>query len=146
MENMSDTLKGSGIAGEIDMPVQAHFQSMKVKLKWLTMDDDAVSATVQDGATLDCWASQQTHDSSTNKIIHEGWRFIFRTVPRGFNFGKLEVGSKGDVETEYEVISLRVLRDDQVRMEIDKENFVCRIWDGTTLVDYAQQIRQQIGL
>jgi phage tail tube protein FII len=68
------------------------------------------------------------------------------TVPKSFNFGKLEVGAKGEAETEYELISLRIFRDDRVVCEIDKENAVCRIWDGFTLVDTAQRIRQLIGL
>lgn len=146
IQNMADTLKGSGIFGEIDMPVQAHFQSMQVTLKWLTVVDDALFATIQDGAQLHAWAAQQMHDSGTNKIIHQGWRYVMGTAPKSFNLGKLEVGAKGDAETEYELISLRIFRDDRVVAEIDKENAVCRFWDGFTLVDSGQRIRQLIGL
>jgi hypothetical protein len=146
LENLSDTLKGSGIFGEIDMPVQAHFKPYTVLLKWLTICDAAVFATIQDGAQLDAWAAHQLHDSGTNQIIHQGWRYIMGTVPRGFNLGKLEVGTKGEGESEYELISLRALRDDKIMLEIDKENAVCRWWDGAQLVDNAQRIRQLIGL
>ena len=38
IQNLADSLKGSGIFGEIDMPVQAHFQPYTVMLKWLTID------------------------------------------------------------------------------------------------------------
>ena len=146
LENLSDTLKGSGIFGEIDMPVQAHFKPYTVMLKWLTICDSSIFATIQDGAQLDAWAAHQFHDSGTNKIIHQGWRYIMGTAPRGFNFGKLEVGTKGDGESEYELISLRCLKDDKIMLEIDKENAVCRWWNGFQLVDNAQQIRQLIGL
>lgn len=146
LENLTDPLKGSGIFGEIDMPIQSHFKPYSVVLKWLTIVDDAVFATLQDGAQLDAWVANQLHDSGTNRIIHQGWRFIMGTAPKGFNLGKLEIGTKGEGESEYELISLRVLRDDQIRFEIDKENAVCRWWDGVQLVDNARRIRQLIGL
>jgi phage tail tube protein FII len=146
LENLKDTLKGSGIFGEIDMPVQAHFSSYTVVLKWLTIVDAAVFATIQDGAQLDAWAAHQLHDSGTNKIIHEGWRYVMGTAPKAFNLGKLEVGTKGEAESEYELISLRAIRNDQIMLEIDKENAVCRWWNGVQLVDNAARIRQLIGL
>lgn len=146
LQNLADTLKGSGIFGEIDMPVQAHFQSMTTTLKWNTIIDDVLFATIQDGATLDMWSAVQLHDSGTNKIIHKGWRFVMGTVPKSLNFGKLEVGTKGELETEYEVVSLRVLSDDRVLMEINKENAISRSWNGFSLDDSGQRIRQLIGL
>lgn len=146
IQNLTDSLKGSGIFGEIDMPVQAHFQPYSVVLKWLTIVDDAVFATIQDGAQLDAWAANQMHDSGTNRIIHVGWRFIMGTAPKSFNLGKLEVGTKGEGESEYELISLRVLRNDRIMLEIDKENAVCRWFDGVRMVDNARRIRQLIGL
>ena len=33
-----------------------------MKLKWITIVDDAVFATIQDGAQLDAWAANQMHD------------------------------------------------------------------------------------
>jgi len=146
LENLAETLKGSGIFGEIDMPVQAHFKTFTVTLKWLTIVDDAIFATIQDGAQLDAWAAHQLHDSSTNRIVHHGWRYIMGTAPKGFNLGKLEVGTKGEGESEYELISLRALRNDQIMFELDKENAVCRWWNGFQLVDNARRIRQLIGL
>lgn len=146
LENLSDTLKGSGIFGEIDMPVQAHFKSYTALIKWITIVDDAIFATIQDGAQLDCWAAHQLHDSGTNKIIHQGWRYIMGTAPKSLNFGKLEVGTKGEGESEYELISLRVLRNDQIMLEVDKENAVSRQFNGITLVDTGAPIRQLIGL
>jgi P2 family phage contractile tail tube protein len=146
LKNSVDTLKGSGIFGEIEVPIQSHFQSMSVTLNWLSVVDSAIFATLQDGASLDAWAAMQLHDSSNNKIIHDGWRFIMGTAPKSFNFGKLEVGAKGEAVSEFELISLRVLLNDKALLEIDKENGICRISDGVTLIDYGQRIRQLIGL
>jgi phage tail tube protein FII len=146
LQNLTDSFKGSGVFGEIDMPVQAHFQAYSVTLNWITVVDDAVFATIQDGAQLDCWAAHQLHDTGTGRIIHQGWRYVMGTAPKSFNFGKLEVGTKGEAVTEYELISLRVFRSDRVMLEIDKENAVCRWFNGIELVDHGRVIRQLIGL
>src|SRR5262252_8532814 len=108
LQNLTDSLKGSGIFGEIDMPIQAHFQAITVTLNWLTITDDAV---------FDTWAAVQSHDSGTGQIIHEGWRFIMTTAPKSFNLGKLEVGAKGESVSEYELIGIRTLHNDKVMFE-----------------------------
>jgi len=146
LQNLTDSLKGSGIFGEIDMPVQAHFQAISVTFNWITITDDAVFATIQDGAILDAWAALQAHDSSTGKIIHEGWRYTMTTAPKSFNLGKLEVGAKGESVSEYELIGIRCLHNDKVMFEMNKENAVCRWNNGIQLVDNARRIRQLIGL
>jgi hypothetical protein len=146
LQNLTDALKGSGIFGEIDMPVQCHFQAISVTLNWITVVDDAVFATVQQGVQLDAWAAHQQHDSGTNQIVHTGWRYVMGVAPKIFNLGKLEVGTKGEAVSEYELISLRCLHDDRIVLEVDKENAVCRWWDGAKLVDHAQRIRQLIGI
>jgi len=146
LQNLTDALKGSGIFGEIDMPIQAHFQALTVTFNWLTITDDAVFATIQDGAILDAWAAVQAHSSATGKIIHEGWRYTMTTAPKSFNLGKLEVGAKGEAVSEYELIGIRCLHDDKVMFELNKENAVCRWNDGIQIVDTGARIRQLIGL
>ena len=146
IQNMTDTMKGSGIGGEIDMPVQCHFQAMSVVCNWHTVVMGAVIATTQEKSILDAWASIQEDDPGLHQIVHTGWRFVMGTAPKLFNLGKLEVGTKGEAVTEYEVISIRGIENDRIMFEIDKENFVCRWWNGNRLVDYGRPIRQQIGL
>lgn len=146
LQNLNDELKGSGIFGTIEMPVQAHFQALNVTFNWLTITDDAVFATIQDGAQLDAWAAIQSHNSSTGQIIHEGWRFIMTTAPKSFDLGKLEVGGKGEAVSEYELIGIRALHDDKIMFELNKENAVCRWSDGIQLIDTGARIRQLIGL
>lgn len=142
LANLTATLKGSGIPGEIDMPVQCHFQALSVVLNWHTVTDDGVYTFWQDGAILDCWSAMQYHDTTENKIIHHGWRFVMGTVPKGYNLGTLEVGALGSPATELELIHLRCLFDGREMIALDKGNFQIRI-DGR---DFGQPIRQLIGL
>lgn len=146
LQNLTDSLKGSGIFGEIDVPVQAHFQSLTVTVNWITITDSAVFATIQNGAQLDCWAALQAHNSGTGQIIHEGWRFIMVTLPKSFNFGKMEVGAKQEAVSEFELVGMRCLHNDTPVIEFNKENGVCRWSDGINLIDTGRNIRQLIGL
>ena len=79
-------------------------------------------------------------------MFYVEWWYVMGKEPKSFNIGKLEVGTKGELESEYELINLRVLHDDKVMFEVDKENAVCRWFDGFRLVDNAREIRQLIGL
>jgi phage tail tube protein FII len=146
IQNMADTMKGSGIGGEIDMPVQCHFQSMTTTFTWHTPVDSLIISTTQEKSVLDAWAAIQEDDPGLHQIVHSGWRFVMGTAPKSLDLGKLEVGTKGESKTEYEVISIRAIRNDATVFEIDKENFVCRWWNGYSLVDYGGRIRQLIGL
>jgi len=146
LQNTTDELKGSGIFGTIEMPVQSHFQTMSLTLNWHAITDFFVLATIQNGAQLHAWVAQQTHDSSTGLIGHEGWRFIFGVVPKAFNLGKLDAGTKGEAVSEYEVLNYRIMKGDSPVVEVDKLNAICRWFDGVTLEDTARDIRQFIGL
>jgi uncharacterized protein len=140
--NLTDALKGAGLMGEIDHPVQCHFQAMGLTLNWHVVTEDAVYLFEQDGLNLDLWAAHQYHDGSTNQILHHGWRYNVMTVPKGLNFGNLEVGVKGEAVSEFEIWYLRAWYNDREVVEADKINFFCRV-NGN---DYASRVRQLIGM
>lgn len=143
LANLADDLRGAGIGGNINMPVQAHFDAMSVVLNFHTPTEDIfMRLGQQDGHNLDIRAATQYHSSSDNKITQQGWRFVMTTVPKGINLGTLEVGAKGNASVELEVITIRVLKDERALFELDKENIICRI-NG---VDYGARIRHLLGI
>jgi phage tail tube protein FII len=146
LANITDAVRGSGIFGEIDMPVQCHFQPASVTLNWHTVTDDGIFSSFQDKMSLDAWAAIQYDDTANNRIVHGGWRFVMQTAPKGFNLGTLGVGVKGAASTEFELIGIRCLLDDRIMLELHKENAVCKWWDGRQLVDWGARIRQLIGM
>src|SRR6516165_6861639 len=95
LANITDAVRGAGVFGEIDMPVQCHFAPASVTLNWHTPVEDAVAATFQDKTTLDAWAALQYDDTGDNSIIHVGWRYIMHCAPKSFALGTLGVGVKG---------------------------------------------------
>ena len=38
LETMTETVKGAGVAGEVDSPVMGHFGSMELTLNWRTLE------------------------------------------------------------------------------------------------------------
>jgi uncharacterized protein len=141
LANLTDTWKGSGLGGETDVPIQAHFQPFAITLNWHVMCESTLELAAQDGLNLDCWAAHQHHDSGRNKINHLGWRYFLSTLPKGLNLGNLEVGVAGAAATELECVAARVTYKDKEVLHYDKENLICRV-NG---IDYAAQIRQLIG-
>jgi Bacteriophage tail tube protein len=141
LANLTDAWKGSGLGGETDVPIQAHFQPFSVVLNWHVLTEEAASLAAQDGLNLDCWADYQHHNSATNKISHVGWRYFLATLPKGLDLGTLEVGVSNGAATELECVAVRILREDREILAYDKENLVCRVRG----VDYAARIRQVIG-
>lgn len=141
LANLTDTLKGSGLGGETDVPIQAHFQAFSIVINWHVVTDHAAFMAMQDGGSLDIWAAHQHRDSGTNRLVQRGWRYIIGTLPKGLNLGNLEVGAAGAASTEHECVSVRALRDEVEMINYDKDNLICRV-NG---IDYAAQIRQLIG-
>ena len=47
IESLSETIKGAGIAGEVDSPVVGHFGAMPLKVNWRTLGEQAVRLSQQ---------------------------------------------------------------------------------------------------
>ncbi|MBA2943213.1 phage major tail tube protein [Paenibacillus sp. CGMCC 1.16610] len=142
LESLSETIKGAGIAGEVDSPTIGHFSSMTCTLNWRTIDPTAIRLAAPKAHALDFRASQQTYDTQTGAYLPIGAKVSVRAIPKKFDFGKLESGATTDSSSEFEVIYLKATVDGKTVVEIDKYNYICII-DG---VDYLAAIRQQLAL
>jgi phage tail tube protein FII len=141
LQNLVDTYKGAGVFGEVNVPIQCHFQPIEFVLNWHQPTEDAVFMHIQDGVDLDLWMASQYKDSATNRVIHKGWRLQMLTIPSGFEFGTVEVGASSSSVSTFQVSRLHAHFDDREMYLIDIDNQECRIM-GT---DYAARIRQLIG-
>lgn len=141
LQNLTDSYKGAGVFGEVNVPIQAHFQPIEIVLNWHQPTEDAILMYIQDGADLDLWMASQHIDSSNNKIVHRGWRLQMLTLPSGFEFGTVEVGASSSSVSTFQVTRFVASYDDREMMLIDVDNQQCVV-NG---VDYAARIRQLIG-
>ena len=142
IEALTDTIKGAGIAGEIDSPTLGHFASMSVKLNWRTVGTSLISLSIPKSHQLDFRGSQQILNAGTGEYEHQAVKVSVRAMPKVTELGKLEVGATTDSSNELEVSYIKIDIGGKNMLEIDKLNFICVI-DG---VDVLEEVRKNLGM
>lgn len=141
-EYMSETVKGAGVAGEVESPTIGHFSKMSLKLNWRTVTKSLVFLAKPIAHALDLRGAIQTYNASTGEYKITPLRVAVRALPKKAELGKMEMNSAGNGSNEFEVIYIKVDLDGVTLIEIDKYNYICII-DG---VDYLAEVRKALGL
>ncbi|MBG9799532.1 phage major tail tube protein [Brevibacillus laterosporus] len=141
LESLTESIKGAGIAGDVEMPVLGHFGSMTVTLNWRTVNTSAIRLARQKSHSIDFRGSQQQYNSGTGDLKPTGVKVSIKGFPKKTSLGKFEIGATTDTSNEMEVTYLKVEVDGKKRLEIDKFNFIAVI-DG---VDELAEVREQLG-
>jgi len=142
LANMTDELKGAGIGGQIQYPVQAHYQNWTCTLNFHAITPEGVQLMRQDGLKIEARAGIQYHDPGPHRLSIGAWKFVMAILPRGFNLGKLEVGTKEANAIEVEVTYIKASLDGVTMFEKDKVNLIDYVVD----TDYGAPIRSAIGM
>ncbi len=142
LEAMTETVKGAGIAGEIDSPVLGHYSSMELELNWRTLEKPNVLLASPKGVQLDLRAAQQVYDSSAGAYVVRPVKIVVSGVPKNTEPGKLDVGTTSDTKNTIEVNYIKITIDGEDVLEVDKFNYICNI-GGT---DYLAEVREALGL
>ncbi|TEB13363.1 phage major tail tube protein [Pelotomaculum propionicicum] len=142
IEALSETVKGAGIAGEVDSPVLGHFGSMSVKINWRTVTKPTVSLAQQKGHSLDLRGAIQVLNAGKGEYKVVPLKVVVRGIPKKTELGKMDVGAKTDSSNELEVVYIKVLLDGKKLLEIDKYNYICVI-NGE---DYLADVRDALGI
>ncbi|MCP4747979.1 MAG: phage major tail tube protein [Desulfobacteraceae bacterium] len=142
LEAMTETVKGAGIAGEIDSPTIGHYGSMTVSINFRTVTAAMVSLAAPKAHYLAFQGSIQVYDSAEGKYTTKALKVAVKATPKKTEFGKMDVGAAQESSWEGEVSYLKItLADDEV-LELDKFNFICKI-DGE---DYLETLRSDMGI
>ena len=142
LEAMTETVKGAGIAGEIDSPVLDHYSSMELELNWRTLEKPNVLLASPKGVQLDLRGAQQVYDSSAAAYVVRPVKVVVSGVPKTTELGKLDVGTTSDTKNTIEVNYIKITIDGEDVLELDKFNYICSI-GGT---DYLADVREALGL
>ncbi len=142
LEAITETVKGAGIAGEIDSPTIGHFGSMELELNWRTLLKTNVILAKPTGVDLDLRGAIQVNDSATGTLKSVPAKVVVRGLPKSTDLGKLEMGATTDTKNTIEVTYIKVTIDGSDVLEVDKYNYICTI-DGT---DYLSDVRTALGL
>ena len=142
IEQLTDTLKGAGIAGEIDVPTVGHIAAMSMTINWRTVTGDLIALSAPKAHQLDLRATQQHFDTSTGLLKNVAVKHVVSVVPKKLSIGKLETAAATDSSNEFSVMYYKLLLDGEVKIEIDPLNYIYYI-DG---VDYLAEVRKDLGL
>lgn len=141
-EAMTETIKGAGLAGEIDSPVLGHFGSMELQLNWRTLYQNNLKFIAQKSFNFDLRSANQVKDSESGDYIVQPVKIVARCVPKNSEPGKLDVGTTSDTSNTFEVDYIKISVDGEEIVEVDKYNYICKI-NG---VDYLSEVREALGL
>ena len=142
LEAVTETVKGAGIAGEIDSPTIGHFGSMELELNWRSLAKRNIVLAKPTGVNLDLRGAVQVNDNATGTMKSESVKIVVRGMTKNTDLGKLEMGATTDTKNTIEVTYIKIDVDGSTVLEIDKYNYICRI-DGE---DYLSDVRTALGL
>lgn len=142
LDSITETVKGAGVAGEIDDPTIGHFGSMELELNWRSLVKSNIVLAKPTGVHLDLRGACQGHDSAKNVLKTMPVKIVVEGTPKSTDLGKLDMGATTDTKNTIEVTYIKITVDGEAVLEIDKFNYICVI-DG---VDYMADIRDALGL
>ena len=142
IEYLSETLTGSGLAGEYDSPTIGHTKDISVGLKFRAHYKDVIGYISPAPILYDMRASVQAIDAGTSEYASFPVRIVACGVPKKKGLGKWDPGKKMDNELSLSCSYLKISVDGQDVLEIDKLNFIFRV-DGQ---DVLATVREHLGM
>ena len=141
LEALSETIKGAGIAGEVDSPTLGHFGAMTLKLNWRVTELGALKLAAPKAHAIELRGSIQRWNGSLGTYETLALKVVTRCVPKSGPLGKLTPAAAQEPSAEFSVRYLKVFLAGRAYLEIDPLNFICVI-DG---VDYLAGVRRDLG-
>lgn len=142
IEYQTESLKGSGIAGELDFLNPGNIGAMKMTINWRTINEDLTELSAPKAHMLECFGAIQKYDAGSGELTTQQVRLAVRCLPTKSGLGKLENGTTMDSNNEFTVAYLKMTIDGTTKFEIDPLNYIF-IVDGT---DYLSAARTALGL
>ena len=137
LELLSETLRGVGINGEIDLPTYGQLGALAVEIAHNGLSVDAIRLFNQTKLELEHrWASQVL-DSTTGASEVVGKKTIMKLLPKKLGIGSIEPNKMEEPTSSFELLYLKYVIGNNAVLEIDKLNDVFKV-DG---VDYSAAIR-----
>ena len=141
LEMMTTTIKGAGLAGEVDSPVIGHFGSMTISMNWRISTPGFTTLIKQESHSLDIRGAAQLYDAGSGKYRTMPVKVMVKAFPKKAELGKLDVGAAQESSWEGEVTYMKVWIDGKEKIEIDKYNYICTI-DGD---DHLAPVRKALN-
>ncbi len=142
LENMTQSVSGVGMAGEVDAPVLGHYGSMETTINWRTPTEAAIQMSGGGAVALEAMGAIQNWDSGENRYRIDSYRAVIRGRSKSYEQGTFEAGNTTDSSNVIETTYLKIEVNGKVLREIDKYAYK----DINNGVDNLAEVRAAIGM
>ncbi len=142
IDYMSESVKGAGIGGEIDLPVIGCTKSMTTTITWRSLVSETAKFIEPKGHMFSARGSVQEFDAEKGDYRQIPLKVTMTVLPKKLSMGKMDPGTSLGSSSEFEVLYLKLEIDGEIMYEIDKSNSKHLI-NG---VDYLAAVRRTAGL
>lgn len=136
IEKLTDTIKGSGIIGEIDLPTYGQIGSMETEVATRATNDKW--GTLITANEIEYRWVTDVVDPSTAKVTVYSHKAFLKVINKKAEEGKLESGSAQDGSASFEVIAYKRIINGNEILNIDKLNRIYAI-NGVNMFDNINQ-------
>lgn len=126
IEKLTDTLKGSGILGEIDLPSYGQFASMEIEITTGVSDEFNLPELLETNDIELRWVVDAV-DPSTGKTTTIPHKAFIKCINKSGEEGTVEPGAGMEGSFKHEVISYKRIINGKEVLNIDKLNGIYAI-------------------
>lgn len=138
LSNMSQTISGVGIAGEVDAPILGQYSSMEVTLNWRTPNKEAINMGGGAAVALEVRGAIQNWESGGSEYQMDSVRVVIRGRVKSLSLGSFETANTTDTSNTIEATYIKIEVNDTTIREIDKYACIDSI-NGTNTLAAVQQ-------
>lgn len=142
-EYMTETIKGAGIMGQVEMPSLGMLGKLPIKIDWRTITTDLIDLAVP-GKTIDLEfrGAQQAYEAGGGVIGVQAIRVFARCLTKKTSLGKFATAATTGSSSELEAVTFKLQIDGKTVVDIDKFARVCNIGG----VDWQSAVRSALGI
>lgn len=140
IENLTDTIAGAGLMGEVDLPAIGQLASMECELAFNKTNTEFVELAAPKAHKIEVRWVTDIVDSANSSIGIEANKEIMTVIPKSAELGDIEGNSTNEASITFEVLYYQYIIAGKSVLEIDKLNNVYKV-NG---VDYSAKIRNAL--
>ena len=127
LSNLTQSLSGAGISGNIEEVVLGHQDAMTVTLNFHTTTPQSIALSEPRRHTIDLRIANEEEDPVTNALTVPSEKHVMVVIPKTHNVGQIAPAQPTNASGEYAVEYINVFLDGRPVIEYDPFNYVCRI-------------------
>ena len=141
--NMVVTLMGSGMMGEVDVPIMGMIKNMVLGMKFLSHSDPNTFALFMEQRKhqIELRVAEEFWDIEDAEIGMWANKYVFIARPKDMKSGAIAPATAADASGQFDVYLYAAYREGKELWYIDKRNMIFRV-NGK---DYMADVRKALG-